>query len=486
MKTPKKTTTWRLLATVLAVSVVAAACAADDGAADEAAAAMSQAQAAQDDAGIASAEAQAAAAQAGQAQAAADAAAAAAALAQATAEGNQAAVAQAEADLAAAQEAAEAARSDAAAAQQEADEARTAAEAAEQAAEAATAEAAAMGGCDGLTEVVVQLQWFTQSQFAGYYAAHDQGLYEDLCLDVTILEGGVEIVPIPVLDSGGADFAVSWVPRGLVPREEGADVVNIAQIFERSATLQVSWADSGIEGVEDLAGKTVGNWGFGNEFELLAGLRRNGIDPDSDVTLVQQNFDMSALLNREIDAAQAMIYNEYAQVLEAINPDTGELYQPSDLVVIDWNDVGTAMLQDAIWADAGRLDSDAAYRDTAVRFVQGTMAGWIWCRDNPDACVDVVLDNAPTLGRSHQTWQLNEISALIWPSSNGIGVMDEDLWNQTVDVAVTEGILSAEPAGEAYRTDIALEAIANLQAAGLDTDGSGWSRVTVVLNEGGE
>ncbi len=448
---------------------------------------MSQAQSAGSDAGIAQAEAQAAAAQAGQAQAAADAAHAAASLAQATAEGNQAAVEQAEDDLAAAQAAADAARADAAAAQDEADQARDAAEAAaESAAEAVAEAAAAMGACDGLTEVVVQLQWFTQSQFAGYYAAKDQGFYEDLCLDVTILEGGVEIVPIPVLDSGGADFAVSWVPRGLVPREEGANVVNIAQIFERSATLQVSWADSGIEGVEDLAGKSVGNWGFGNEFELLAGLRRNGIDPDSDVTLVQQNFDMSALLNREIDAAQAMIYNEYAQVLEAINPDTGELFQPEDLVVIDWNDVGTAMLQDAVWADADRLEDDAAYRDTAVRFVQGTLAGWIWCRDSADACVEVVLNNAPTLGRSHQTWQLNEISALIWPSTNGIGVMDEDLWNQTVDVSVTEGILSAEPEGDAYRTDIALEAIANLEAQGLDTGGSSWSRVTVVLNEGGE
>ena len=348
------------------------------------------------------------------------------------------------------------------------------------------AAAPAEEGCDEFTDVTVQLQWFTQSQFAGYYAALDQGLYEDLCLDVTILEGGVEIVPIPVLDSGGADFAVSWVPRALVPREEGANVVNIAQIFERSATLQVSWADSGISSVEDLRGKNVGNWGFGNEFELLAGLRRNGIDPADDVTLVQQNFDMSALLNREIDAAQAMIYNEYAQVLEAINPDTGELFQPEDLSVINWNDVGTAMLQDAIWADADRLESDAAYRDTAVAFVQGTLAGWIWCRDEPDACVEVVLDNAPTLGRSHQAWQLNEISALIWPSTNGIGVVDADLWDQTVDVSVDEGILSAVPTGDAYRTDIVSEAIANLEADGWDTNGSGWTRATVVLIEGGE
>ena len=73
-----------------------------------------------------------------------------------------------------------------------------------------------------LTPVSLQLQWFTQAQFAGYYAARDLGFYNDVGLDVTILEGGVDIVPASVLDTGAADFAVSWVPRGLVPREEGA------------------------------------------------------------------------------------------------------------------------------------------------------------------------------------------------------------------------------------------------------------------------
>ncbi|MYJ80655.1 MAG: ABC transporter substrate-binding protein, partial [Acidimicrobiaceae bacterium] len=151
-------------------------------------------------------------------------------------------------------------------------------------------------------DVTLQLQWFTQSQFAGYYAAVATGIYEDHGLNVEILEGGVEIVPASVLDSGAADFAVSWVPRGLVPREEGANITNIAQVFQRSATLQVAFADSGITTVADLEGRTVGNWGFGNEFELLAGLRRNGLDPASDVQLVQQNFDMLALISGEIDA----------------------------------------------------------------------------------------------------------------------------------------------------------------------------------------
>ena len=337
-----------------------------------------------------------------------------------------------------------------------------------------------------ISEVSLQLQWFTQAQFAGYYAAQALGFYEDVGLDVEILEGGVDIVPASVLDSGAAEFAVSWVPRGLVPREEGANITNIAQVFQRSATLQVSFVDSGISGVSDLEGRTVGNWGFGNEFELLAGLRKNGLDPDSDVQLVQQNFDMLALIDGQIDAAQAMIYNEYAQVLETENPATGELFQPEDLNVINWNDVGTAMLQDALWADADRLDEDPAYRDAAVRFVEASLRGWIHCRDNPAECVQIVLSNVPTLGESHQTWQMNEISALIWPSPLGAGIMDPDLWAQTVEVATGEGILASTPTDGAYRTDIATEAVANLREAGIDVVGDGWQRVTVELLPGGE
>ncbi|GBE24932.1 putative thiamine biosynthesis protein [bacterium BMS3Bbin02] len=355
--------------------------------------------------------------------------------------------------------------------------------------EATTTTAADAGGGEEpmvLTPITLQLQWFTQAQFAGYYAAVDQGFYEDLGLDVTIIQGGIDILPATVLDSGAADFAISWVPRGLVPREEGLNITNIAQIFERSATLQVSFKETGIKSVADLAGKTVGNWGFGNEFELLAGLRSAGLDPDNDVTLVQQQFDMLALISGEIDAAQAMIYNEYAQVLETINPDTGELFTADDLDVINWNDVGTAMLQDAIWADADRLETDAEYRANAVKFVEASMRGWIFCRDNVDRCVDIVLDAGPTLGESHQKWQMNEINGLIWPSSGGIGLLDQGLWDQTVAVATAESILSAPPTDGAFRTDIAQEALDNLKAAGVDVNGSGWSPITVELKPGGE
>jgi NitT/TauT family transport system substrate-binding protein len=344
-----------------------------------------------------------------------------------------------------------------------------------------------------LTKVKLQLQWVTQAQFGGYFAALDQGYYEDMGLDVEIVEGGVDIVPQTQLASGAVDFAISWVPKALASREQGAEITNISQVFQRSGTLQVSWADDGISDPADLKGKKVGNWGFGNEFELFAGMTEAGLDPASDVTLVQQQFDMQALLAREIDAAQAMTYNEYAQVLEAVNPDTGELYTPEDFTVIDWNDVGTAMLQDAIWASTERLE-DEAYRDTATKLVAASLKGWIFCRDNPQDCADIVVARGSQLGASHQLWQMNEINKLIWPSpAAGIGSMDKALYDQTVEVALSaknaEGatVITAEPDADAWTAEINDAALAMLKEEDPDIDlvGADFEPIDVELKEGG-
>ncbi len=336
-----------------------------------------------------------------------------------------------------------------------------------------------------LTPVTIQLQWVTQSQFAGYYAALEQGFYRDEGLDVTILEGAVEIVPQQVVAAGDAQFGVAWVPKMLASREQGADLINIGQIFQRSGTLQVAWADSGINSVADWAGKRVGTWGFGNEWEVFAALRQAGIEPEdtSQVTVVQQPFDMSLLLNREIDVAQAEIYNEYAQLLEATNPETGELYQPEDFIVFDYNDVGTAMLQDHIFVRESWL-AEPGNEDIAVRFLRATFRGWIFCRDNFDDCVTIVLDNGPTLGEGHMRWQLNEINALIWPSPQGIGVMDQALYDQTVDISVEFGVIQSRPDAAAVRTDLATRALEGL--SDLDTAGLNYQKLDVEVTPGGE
>lgn len=345
------------------------------------------------------------------------------------------------------------------------------------------AEAGGTGEDSGeLTPVSLQLQWFAQAQFAGYYAALAEGFYEEEGLDLEIIEGAVDIVPQQVVATGGAEFGIAWVPKALVSNTEDAGLVNVGQVYQRSGTLMVSWADSDISEPADWAGKTVGNWGFGNEYELTAAIEQAGL---SDVELVAQNFDMEGLLSRDLDSAEAMIYNEYAQLLEAVNPDTGEQYTPEDFSVIDFNDVGTAMLQDSLWVTE---DYAASEGETIEAFLRGTAKGWAFCRDDADACLEHVLDAGPTLGRSHQAWQLNEVNALIWPSPDGIGVMDPDAWAQTVEVATTQipELEGVEVSDDVYDSSFAEAAVASLEEEGLDVTGEDFEKAEVVLEEGGE
>jgi NitT/TauT family transport system substrate-binding protein len=343
----------------------------------------------------------------------------------------------------------------------------------------------------GLTPVTLQLQWVAQAQFAGYYAAVDQGYYEDEGLDVTIAEGGGDIVPIDALASGDADYAISWVPKVLGSIEQGTNVTNVAQIFERSGTTQISFKDAGIESAADLEGKNVGSWGYGNEWELFAGMQQAGIDTTDGITLVQQAFDMNGFLAGDIDAAQAMTYNEYAQVLETVNPETGELYTADDLNVIDWNEEGTAMLQDAIWADTEKLEDDEDYAAQTVAFIKASIKGWAYVRDNAEESATIVTGFGSTLGTSHQLWMANEVNKLIWPSTNGVGVIDEGSWTQTVDIALeTQNetgttIITTDPPETAYSNEYVEQAIAELEEEGVDVMGTDFAPLTVTLEEGG-
>jgi NitT/TauT family transport system substrate-binding protein len=349
----------------------------------------------------------------------------------------------------------------------------------------APSESASASAPAELKPIRLQLQWFPQAQFAGYFAAKDQGFYADEGLDVTILPGAVEIVPATVVAGGQAEFGISWVPRMLAPRESGADPVVIGQVFQRSPTLQVSFKDKNITSPEQLKGKKVGSWGFGNEAELYAGLRKAGLDPDnpSDVSIVAQQFDMVAFVAGEIDAAQAMIYNEYAQVLETKNPATDELFTADDLNVISWQDYGTSMLQDAIFASEAWL-GQAGNEDVAVKFLKASFKGWIYCRDNPEPCVDIVLKSDAKLPKGHQTWQLNEVNGIIWPAPKGIGITDEAAFDRTVEVATAGKILTKPVEGQAWRNDLAEKALGEL--TDMDTKGESWQKTTVTLTEGGK
>jgi NitT/TauT family transport system substrate-binding protein len=382
-------------------------------------------------------------------------------------------------------------------------------------ASAATAAALTLAGCAGsgqdapdadgsgdfepLTEISLQLQWLPQAQFAGYYAAQELGYFEEEGFTtVDIIPSGGDIVPQDALIAGDADFAIAWVPKVLGTIEAtGVELTNIGQIFQRSGTLQVSWAGDGITSVADFEGKRIGSWGFGNEWEIFAAMADEGLDSTS-VEITTQDFSMNALLDGDVDAAQAMTYNELAQVLETVNPDTGELYTMDDLDIVSYQDTVGAMLQDAIWADAERLESDPAYADAAERFLRAVVKGWAYARDNTEDAAALVWDVASNaeaafpVGPTHQLWQMNEVNKLIWPAESGIGVIDQAAWDQTVAGAMAAtnqdglNLITAEPPASAFDNQYIEAALESLEADGLDVSGAEYAPIEVTLTEGGQ
>src|SRR5262249_17182468 len=186
-------------------------------------------------------------------------------------------------------------------------------------------------------------------------------------------------------------------------------------------------------------------WFGGNEFELLATLDKHKIDRNKDVTLIQQPFDMNLLLQKKVDAAAAMTYNEYKQVLDAgVKPD--------DLVVIDFNKEGTAMLEDGVFAKADGM-ADATNKAVAARFMSASLKGWELCKEKPAECVEIVLKESPVLGRDHQAWMMAEINKLVWgppAPKSPLGKMDPAAFKQTAEIALKFGVIKKAAGDGAY------------------------------------
>ena len=190
-------------------------------------------------------------------------------------------------------------------------------------------------------------------------------------------------------------------------------------------------------------------------------------------------------MKNRIDAAAALTYNQLAHVLESKNPSTGGLYRLTDLNVFRLEDEGTGMLEDGLFAQQAWLK---AHRDIAMRFIAASDRGWIYCRDHVQQCTRIVLDNSLTLGKGHQLWQMNEINKLIWPSTEGIGVMNAAAFERTAAFALKYKAIKRAASARAYDAQLSKAALLYLkqQVKGVDVTGRGYKPIAVEVTAGGK
>lgn len=88
-------------------------------------------------------------------------------------------------------------------------------------------------------DVSIQLKWLPQAQFMGYYVAKDKGYYDEVGLNVTITPGGGDIGETTAVAGGTVDFGVTWVSNLITANAGGMDLVDVAQVYQRSGLVLV-------------------------------------------------------------------------------------------------------------------------------------------------------------------------------------------------------------------------------------------------------
>ena len=257
-------------------------------------------------------------------------------------------------------------------------------------------------------------QWSPQSQFAGYYVAYEKGFYKKRGIDLTILQGGPDRPSSQFLTKGKADFATMWLSTAMRLAANGHEIINIAQIIQRSALMLVAKKSSHIKTPQDIHGKKVSLWGEDFQIQPKAFFKRFNLD----VKIIPQSFSVNLFLRGGVDVASAMWYNEYHTIINSgLNPD--------ELTTFLFHEHELNFPEDGIYTLKKTFKKDPTL---ACAFVKSSIEGWLYAFSHPEEALDIVLKYISQAkipaNRVHQKWMLNRMKDLISPPDGGsIGML---------------------------------------------------------------
>ncbi len=273
--------------------------------------------------------------------------------------------------------------------------------------------------------VVLQLRWFHQFQFAGYYAASEKGFYRARGLSVRIVEGGKNRNTVEEVNSGRADFGVGS-SEILLHRLLGKPLVVLAVVFQHSPLVVISLKSSGIAGPHQLRGKRLmmkGGWG---DASILVMLKNEGIDP-AGFSMVNHVFHMRDLTAGTVDAVTGYVTNEPFLLAEAGVP----------VNIIDPRSYAVDFYGDNLFTSERRIGRSP---ETVRGFLAATLAGWEYAMAKPHEIVDLILEKySQKKSRRELLNEAGAIRKLILPELVHIGHMNPHRWKRIADAFVELG-----------------------------------------------
>src|ERR1700736_5959224 len=265
-----------------------------------------------------------------------------------------------------------------------------------------------------LDQVSLQLKWKHQFQFAGYYAALEQGFYRNAGLDVTIREGGPGIDVAETAAGGMADFGVC---NASVLREwtMGRRLVVLAAIFQHSPAVILVARRADISSVSDLRGRTLMD-APGSD-EIAAMLKREGVDYEA-LPRVDHQGDPRDLLAGRADAMIAYSTSE-PFVLEQLGAAYRTFAPAASGIDFYGDNLCTAEAE------------VKAHPDRVTAFKAATVKGWAYALAHKGATVDLILRTySAKKSREALLFEAEHTEALVGRDPDRIGEQDPARWRR--------------------------------------------------------
>ena len=151
-------------------------------------------------------------------------------------------------------------------------------------------------------KVTLQLNWFHEAEFIGYYVADAKGFYDANELSVDILEGGPGDPAVDHLLDGTADFAISSFGEQKDLVAEKRPAVAVMAAFQIPPLVIFSLSESGIRKPADLVGRRVGVTTDYWKDVLDETLKAAGVDASKVAEVEVKAEDLQALYDHRVDA----------------------------------------------------------------------------------------------------------------------------------------------------------------------------------------
>ncbi len=297
---------------------------------------------------------------------------------------------------------------------------------------------ASAGSAGALDRVVLQLKWTHAFQFAGYYAAQEQGYYREAGLGVTIVEAGPKTDPVAEVVEGRAQYGVGTSGL-LLSRAAGQPVVALAVVFQQSP--YEIYAAPQIRAIQDLAGQRL--MMEPQTEELLALLKKEGVPVES-LRIVPHSFNAEGLMRGEAEAISGYLSNEPYRFREA-----GYSYQ-----TFSPRSAGIDFYGDNLFTSERELREHPA---RARAFRAASLKGWQYAREHRDELIEWILARHPR-GHTRESlrFEADQMIPLLQPDLIEIGYMNPRRWRHIADTYAGLGLLPAgfPLEGFLHRTDI--------------------------------